>query len=458
MPSLYKLIDAMSDLVVSVVSSNPGSSHREPSTPGKSELKNNESRSYNNHIKYNDKDYDQYPTHHHRLPYPPAKRRPTIPYSKTRVRGTNSEYLAPKRFTKPPSATKSVHWSNMMEVDGDPYRFTAPALNSYPLRRRRKANYVYGADGGDSNNNVHNTEGAGHSRSSTPVPQEPDNDTSYEEQRYPVNWYSCSRSGSRNPSPVGSYPGSDQDSSRTWSPSSNKGSSSYTSFPAYTPRSILKPPTATDDEMLLRNTWSIIARQEQQINYMYDFLSDVLLVGHDVLDCMFETGEISMWEETTRHAQQAQKARMRQGFEARERGSRGPIPGLQHSHDHSPGQTQYPVSNPGHSPTLGSNPPPAFEELERRKVRKCTSGEFSLRGSLLDPRLNSQRSPVSEDSREASPVQTGRPSSSPQFDSRPDSSYGREGAMSRQEKSWPPGLGFRDMDTIYEDPEDDCSI
>ncbi|KAL2845452.1 hypothetical protein BJY01DRAFT_247716 [Aspergillus pseudoustus] len=451
MPSLYKLIDAMSDMIISVVYTSGSDSHNsEPSMPAESEPGNNNrssSRSsYHCNIKYNDKDNDRYPTHQDQLPYPPSKRRPTIPYSKTRVRGTSSEYLAPKRFTKTPPTTKNVHWSNMMEVDGEAYRFTAPALNSYPLRRRRKANYVYGADGGDSNNNVHNTE----DRDSSPEPQEPYSAAaSYEEQRYPNDRYSGpgSRSGSRNHSPAGSYPGADRGRSQSRPPGPREASRPDM------PRSILKPPTATDDEMLLRNTWGIIARQEQQINYMYEFLSDVLLVGHDVLDCMFETGEISMWEETTRRAQQAQQALGR--------GSRAssPIPRQQQFEGESQGQPQYPAPYPGQSPTLSSRPRRAFEEeLKRREARQSPPGVYSpvlgSRGSHTDPWLDAQRSSLGEDPREASPVPGERPSSSPRFDGRPELLYGREGAMSRQEETRSPAPGVRGIDTIYEDPEE----
>ncbi|KAL3466572.1 hypothetical protein BJX64DRAFT_284511 [Aspergillus heterothallicus] len=455
MPSLFNLIDIMSDMVISVVyTSSPDSQNSEPSSPVELEPQSDSRSSSRNSNppKYNDKDCDRYPTHNNQLPYPPAKRRPMIPYSKTRVRGTNSEYLAPKRFTKTVPITKNVHWSNMMEVDGEPYRFTAPGLNSYPLRSRRKANYIYGADGGDSKNSVHSTEGDG---DNSPEPHEPYSNASYEEQRYPEDWYSRPRSGSRNHSPAGSFPGVDEDRPQGWSPSSNEGSAEK----PYMPRSILKPPTATDDEMLLRNTWSMIAHQEQQINYMYEFLSDVLLVGHDMLDCMFETGEISMWEETTRLAQQA---RTRQGSDALKWGSRvsSPIRGSQQQHQsQDQGQTRYSDSYPGQSPTSSTDPQHAFEEdLVRRKAGQNPPKESSL---VLDPRdsqlgswVDPQRNPVSDESTEPSPVMIERPRSNPRSDDWPEPFFGREGAMARQDETRSPDAGFRGIDTIYEDPEE----
>ncbi|KAL3483903.1 hypothetical protein BJX62DRAFT_244467 [Aspergillus germanicus] len=470
MPSLFKLIDAMSDMVISVVyTSSPDSRDSEPSTPVETEKPENYDSTTNSEdnrndkrkrTKYNDKEFDRYPTSH-RLPYPPAKRL-TIPYSKTRVRGSNSEYLAPKRFTKTPLFTKNVHWSNMMEVDGQPPRFTAPALNSYPFRRRRKPNYVYGANGGDSNNNINIQDAEAEDEDEA----EPNSAMSYEDQRYPADWYSRSRSGTgsgtRNRSPVGSYP-ENHEYPRPMSP--NDRSSTY---PPYTPRSILKPPTSTDDEMLLRNTWAMIARQEQQINYMYEFLSDVLLVGHDVLDCMFETGEISMLEEATRRAQQAR---------ARARSARGssPIPSSarpqqqfqDQGESQGRGRGQYPVSYPGQSPTLGPRSRPAFEEeLERREEKEKERrgpGNYSPvlgpRGPHLKSWLKSQSDPDPEyeGSRESNPDQDERDSPGRWPDSRPDPGYGREGAMSRQEERSPesgfdsPPPEFNGMYTIREE-------
>ncbi|KAJ0423854.1 hypothetical protein BJY00DRAFT_27521 [Aspergillus carlsbadensis] len=473
MPSLFKLIDAMSDMVISVVyTSSPDSRDSEPSTPvetekpGTNDDNDNNSEDNRKRPKYNDKEFDRYPTSH-RLHYPPTKRRPTIPYSKTRVPGSNSEYLAPKRFTKTPPITKNVHWSNMMEVDGGPPRFTAPGLNSYPLRRRRRANYVYGADGGDSNNNVNvqDTEAEDDA--------DPSSAMSYEDQRYPLDWYSRSRSRSRNPSPAGSYPENcDRDTS---SPGLMSPTNRSSAFPPYMPRSILKPPTATDDEMLLRNTWSMIARQEQQINYMYEFLSDVLLVGHDVLDCMFETGEISMWEDTTRRAQQAaQQPRVRRDARGSIRGS-SPIPSSARAQpqfqdqgeSQERGRSYYPVSYPGQSPRLGSDSRSAFEEeLERREEKekeRGSPGDYSPvpgpRGPHLKSWLGSQSDPDPEydSSRESSPVYDDRGSPSRWPDPRPDPGYGREGAMSRQEeRSPPPGFDspspeFNGMYTIREE-------
>jgi hypothetical protein len=215
--------------------------------------------------------------------------------------------------------------------------------------------------------------------------------------------------------------------------------------------------------MLLRNTWSIIARQEQQINYMYEFLSDVLLVGHDVLDCMFETGEISMWEDATRRDARGST-----------RGS-SPIPSSaraqQRFQDQGEGQGrgrgQYPVSYSGRSPTLGPNSRPAFEEeLERREEEEKERRSLGAYSPVLGPRgphlkswLGSQSDPEPEyeGSRESSPDQDERGSSSRWPDSRPDPGYGREGAMSRQEeRSPPPGFdspppGFNSLDTIREE-------
>ncbi|KAL2863567.1 uncharacterized protein BJX67DRAFT_363284 [Aspergillus lucknowensis] len=267
-----------------------------------------------------------------------------------------------------------------------PHRFTAPGLNNYPIRRDRKINYVYGAS------NTH-TRGAGAAALDSSRNNSPDDNgtTSYEEQRYPNAWYS--KSGAGEPEPESEF---------------ESDSFSRPLHRTHRPRrSIIKPPTQTDDEMLLRNTWSIIAHQEEQINYMHEFLSSFLMVGEDVLDSMWETSEIGMREDATRRAN-ATRARMSQS--SREP-PREPSPMPRQFHE------QY---LPQHQDQGLDSYPETPDEWELPRGRTRTRREFS-------PTQSQQYRP-----QPSSPLH--EPAGPDlDLDLRPEREYGREGAMSRQE-------------------------
>ncbi|KAL4912451.1 hypothetical protein BDW62DRAFT_194528 [Aspergillus aurantiobrunneus] len=74
--------------------------------------------------------------------------------------------------------------------------------------------------------------------------------------------------------------------------------------------------------MLIRNLWEMVVLSDQRLDYMYEFLSGVLLVGDDILDTMLKTGELSMFEEATRHANRMGARQRARAF----RPTRMPVP------------------------------------------------------------------------------------------------------------------------------------
>ncbi|KAL4928263.1 uncharacterized protein BDV17DRAFT_264591 [Aspergillus undulatus] len=95
-------------------------------------------------------------------------------------------------------------------------------------------------------------------------------------------------------------------------------------------KGIIKPPTQKDDEMLIRNLWTMVALAEQRMDYTYEFLSGVLLIGDDILDTILKAGELSMFEEASRHArrmEERQRAREEEAF----RPTKIPVPLKQYS-------------------------------------------------------------------------------------------------------------------------------
>lgn len=78
-------------------------------------------------------------------------------------------------------------------------------------------------------------------------------------------------------------------------------------------KSILRRPTATDDEMLIRNLWAMVVLADNRLEYTYEFLSGVLLMGDNVIDTMMESGELMMAEEAKKHAERtAERQRQKQ--------------------------------------------------------------------------------------------------------------------------------------------------
>ncbi|KAL4936065.1 hypothetical protein BDV06DRAFT_114511 [Aspergillus oleicola] len=264
-----------------------------------------------------------------------AQRSQAVRATENQGRGPNSNYIYPydqnynpvdcdtdfvdtntEQYFRRSQRHKNVHWGSIEEIPEGSIP-SSPGLSQYHQRRKRgkKSNYVYGA-GSPSG-----SPSPGSSRSGSPTDSTGSND-SYDGQRYPPGWYGRFSRGSRSPSPKHLRPTSGTDQYTYPRPPLH-----HTHIPR---KSILKPPTPKDDEMLIRNLWTMGALAEQRLDYMYEFLSGVLNTGDDVLDSMLRAGELSMIEEATRHARRMSE-RQKQNYQAEYRPTKTPVPQKQYS-------------------------------------------------------------------------------------------------------------------------------
>ncbi|KAL4743207.1 hypothetical protein BDV11DRAFT_202185 [Aspergillus similis] len=290
MPILYSLVDRLSDILIAVV--NPAERDRNRDHDRESGLSPAPApklycRRRENDYDDPDDDYEPLSYYGRRLsrqfgeevaaPFAEKGGLPGNGYSNS---GSNAKGV---QYYRTPRHGKSVHWGSIVDQfpEGVP-KASAPGLSEYPQRRtRRSPNYVYGVDD--------DVERQSPSRSSRGSRRES---------------LSRSGSGSGNGSlePPGSHEeaGGQEQLSISWSP---HASSPF--FPSSLPgrrqllhrthvprKSILKAPTTLDDEMLIRNLWAMVTISDSQLDYTYEFLAGVLLVGDEVLDTMWSAGEM----------------------------------------------------------------------------------------------------------------------------------------------------------------------
>ncbi|KAL4801463.1 hypothetical protein BDV18DRAFT_164980 [Aspergillus unguis] len=326
MPSLYNFIDRVADVVISVIS------------PSKhSNLSSTHARLNRKRQKY---DYDDY--HYYQYPDQDEKynsrsssdchssRQPNdVSFA---VPDPQSESASPTydddhRSWKRSWHNKSVHWGRTTEFADNTREPKAPGLSEYPSRRNdlrnKDRNYVYGREeffqqtvekALKSQARYHGPGAFPSSEHSTSFSFDPrsnlergEEKVSYEDQRYPEDWYSSSSRPSRSPSP----------SVRKSQPLHK----------THRPRkSILRRPTATDDEMLIRNLWAMVVLADERLDYTYEFLSGSLLVGDDVVDTMMMTGELAMSEEATERAKRVQNNRREKAMRDDHFPMRMPVP------------------------------------------------------------------------------------------------------------------------------------
>ncbi|KAL4900024.1 hypothetical protein BDW74DRAFT_105053 [Aspergillus multicolor] len=297
MPFLYNLVDRLADLVISV---SPSKRPRERERDRKGSYGPPPRPIHRRHREedYDDEDYDYEPLSYYSrrvsrqidedvLPsFAEEGARPGPGYSSRDDREGARRYRAPYN-------AKCVRWGGITDYDDHVRQASAPGLSEFPQRRTSESpNYVYGAEDGMSSRE-RRKESPSSSRSS-----------------------SSSRGGSPNFKLPGSY-------------EEGRGGQSAFSPPSapilrellhrtHVPRkSILKAPTATDDEMLVKNLWAMIVLSQNQLEYTYEFLSSVMLIGDDVLDTMWTAGEMAMFEEANR--------RSRRSLERERRRARHPI-------------------------------------------------------------------------------------------------------------------------------------
>lgn len=298
MPSLYSFVEWAADRVISAFSTT-----KRPLSPPPPYTDQSPNAYNPNHRPFSSKD-EPFSSHGRR-----SNRKPnSIALAAAHTRGENprpnSGYLNNKddksadsnRFVRSAYRARTVHWGNVSEIPKSPTHPTTPGLNEYH-ERRSKAN----------NNAIPNL------NPTSPRGGSPDDDgNSYEENRYPDSWYSRPLSPSGQTQP-------DVGTEHQHRGNSGPQSRHRTHVPRKT---ILKQPTPTDDEMLVRNLWNLSVSADERLAYMYEFLSQVLLVGDDVLDSMLRVGELSMFEEATRHANRMGERQRERGF----RPAKVPVP------------------------------------------------------------------------------------------------------------------------------------
>ncbi|KAL4815923.1 hypothetical protein BDW67DRAFT_185363 [Aspergillus spinulosporus] len=307
MPMLYNLVDRLSDIFIAAV--NPAKRDRNRDYDHESSLSPAPKLyCHRREDDYDDPDDD----HEHLLYYGRQLSRhfgeevavsfaeeaglPGIGYSNSSNNAKGVRYYRTTRYGK------SVHWGGITNEfpDGVP-EVSAPGLSEYPQRRtRRSPNYVYGADDGAER-------------------QSPSCSSRKSRRESPSR--SGSGSGNGSPEPPGSYEeaGGQKQPSVSWSPHA-----SFPSFQSSLPgrrqllhrthvprKSILKTPTTLDDEMLIRNLWAMVTISDSRLDYTYEFLAGVLLVGDEVLDTMWSAGEMMMYEEARRRARRMQERERR---------------------------------------------------------------------------------------------------------------------------------------------------
>jgi hypothetical protein len=307
MPILYSLVDRLSDILIAAV--NPAKRTRNRDYDRESSL----SPAPKLHRRRHEDDYDNPDDDHEPLSYYGRGLSPQfgedvaasfaeegglsgIGYSNS---SSNDKGV---RYYRTPRHGKSVHWGGITNEfpDGVP-EASAPGLSEYPQRRTRwSQNYVYGADDGAER-------------------QSPSRNFRKSRRESPSR--SGSGSGNGSPEPPGSYEEAEgqEEPSIFWS-----SHASSPSFPSSLPgrrqllhrthvprKSILKTPTTLDDEMLIRNLWAMVTISDSRLDYTYEFLAGVLLVGDEVLDTMWSAGEMMMYEEARRRARRMQERERR---------------------------------------------------------------------------------------------------------------------------------------------------
>ncbi|KAL4996173.1 hypothetical protein BDV10DRAFT_202519 [Aspergillus recurvatus] len=287
MPFLYNLVDRLSDIIIAIVS------------PAKRDRSRDQDREFSpipapEPHRYRREDYDDSDDDYEPFPYysrGPSRRLDEAKASFAEEGGrpgpgySNSSSSAEGvRYNRNPRHGKSVHWGSITDhfPDGVP-QASAPGLSEFPQRRTsRSTNYLYGADESVDRQNP--------SRSPRGSPRGSPSRIG-------------SGSGSGSPKPSGSYEeaGGQEQLSVSWS---SRASSSPPSVPGrrqllhrtHVPhKSILKAPTPLDDEMLIRNLWVMVNISESRLDYAYEFLAGVLLVGDEVLDTMWSAGEMMIY-------------------------------------------------------------------------------------------------------------------------------------------------------------------
>lgn len=286
MPSLYSFVEWAADRVISAVSTP-----KRPLSPPPP-YTNQPPSAYNpNHRPFGGRDEPFSSLGRRSNPKPNS-----IALAAAHTRGEepspNSGYLNNKdnksaessRFVRSAYRARTVHWGNVSEIPKSPTHPTTPGLKEYH-QRRSKGNDKAIPNLGPTSPCSGNPDYDG-------SPLRTDLGDSYEDKRYPNSWYSCSSSPSAQTQPA---LGTEYRHRGHSGPQPRR----RTHVPRKT---ILKPPTPTDDEMLVRNLWGLAVSADERLAYMYEFLSQVLLVGDDILDSMLRVGELSMFEEATRHA------------------------------------------------------------------------------------------------------------------------------------------------------------
>ncbi|KAL4786713.1 hypothetical protein BJX76DRAFT_346062 [Aspergillus varians] len=301
MPALYTFVERIADMLISAA----GSKRSRPSSPPPAYSTGPLPSFHSSHPHRNDENNPL-------GSFPRPCRDPTsIPLAKSQTRdvpprsnpnynsGHGKQSADSNRYVRSAQRARNVHWGTITEIPSGSTQPTTPGLNEYPHRKSNTR-----------------TSTSSRSRSNSPVdransPSPTGSDSSYKEQRYPPAWYSCSFSPSSQPVPTtGAGARTERERQRPLH---------RTHMPRKT---ILKAPTPTDDEMLIRNLWEMVVLSDQRLDYMYEFLSGVLLVGDDILDTMFRAGELSMFEEAARHANRMGKRQRAREF----RPTKVPVP------------------------------------------------------------------------------------------------------------------------------------
>ncbi|RDW69148.1 uncharacterized protein DSM5745_08908 [Aspergillus mulundensis] len=304
MPFLYNLVDRLADVVIAAVSppKRPHERERErkrsfspPPRPNHRPLREED---------YDDEDDDYEPLSYYSRRVSRQVDEETLPsFAEEGARpgpGYSSRDGENARRYRAPHNAKRVRWGGIKAYDDYVPLASAPGLSEFPQRRTSTSpNYVYGAEDRRSPRERRKRSPGSSPRSSP----------------------SSSRSGSKSREGSPKLPGSYEE---------GKGGQPAAPSPPSAPilrqllhrthvprKSILKAPTATDDEMMVRNLWSMVVLSQNQLEYTYEFLSSVMLIGDDVLDTMWTAGEMTMFEEANKRA--------RRSLERERRRARHPI-------------------------------------------------------------------------------------------------------------------------------------
>lgn len=306
MPSLYSFVEWAADRVISAVSTT-----KRPSSPPPPYTDQSPNTYNPNHRPFGGKD-EPFSSNGRRSNRKPNSIALAAAHTRGEKSSPNSSYLENKdnksadsdRFVRSAYRARTVHWGHVSEIPKSPTHPTTPGLNEYHHRRSKGNNSAVP--------NLSPTSPRSGSPDCDGSPIRADLGDSYEEKRYPNSWYSRSSSPSGQTQP---------DIGTEYQFRGNNGLQPR--HRTHVPRkTILKPPTPTDDEMLVRNLWGLAVSADERLAYMYEFLSQVLLVGDDILDSMLRVGELSMFEEATRHANRMGERQRASGF----RPTKVPVP------------------------------------------------------------------------------------------------------------------------------------